>query len=309
VAQLTDEMLMAYADGALNALMRAKVETALKSDLEARRRLEAFSATGHRLSTLYGKPMAEPVPAYLRDFVLGFPVETRKAALAGTPAAVAKSNAPKLAEHLRRLSLRAKRSAAETVEPLRKLSLKVKPGAEAVSAWLADRVSPPARWQLGAASAAMVAVSLSVGWLAHDNVQPSVLVSFEDGRVYASGALHRVLEESPSREQTRISGVRASDAVTMRANVTFKTKQGAWCREYEILAAQSGNYAGLGCRDASGKWALEVNVPTGSAKKQSAQAKPATGRYVELESFVSSIMSEDALGREKEAAVIAGGWK
>ena len=307
MARLTDETLMAYADGALNALARAKVEAVLQIDMEARRRLEAFRATGHRLSTLYGKPMAEPVPAYLRDFVLNFPVEER-AAFPEAPAAAAKPHTRKLVERLSALSLKAKRGAPDIVGSLRRLSLKAKPVAEGVSAWLADRVSPAARWQLGAVSAATIAVSLGLGWLAHDNVQPSILVSFEDGRVYASGTLHRVLEETPSTEETRIAGLRASDAVTMRANLTFKTKQGAWCREYEISAEHSGKYAGLGCREADGRWALEVNVPAGSIKRQQLHPTPAA-HTVELDAFVTSVMSGDALGREKEAAAIAGGWK
>lgn len=288
MARLTDEMLMAYADGALTAPIRAKVETALQTDLEARRRLEAFRATGHRLSTLYGKPMAEPVPASLRDFVLNFPIE-QKAARPEIQAAAAKPSAPKLVERLRALPLTAK------------------PVAEAVSAWLADRVSPPMRWQLGAASAAMIAVSLGAGWLAHDTVEPSVLVSFEDGRVYASGPLQRVLEQTPSTEQTRIAGVRASDAVTMRAILTFKTEQGAWCREYEIKAEHGGTYAGLGCREADGKWALEVNVPAGGGEKL--KLYHAAGHSVQLDTFVTSVMSGDALGGDKEAAAIASGWK
>jgi hypothetical protein len=302
VVQLTDEMLMAYADGALKAPTRAKVEAVLQIDPEARRRLKAFRATGHQLSKLYGKPMAEPVPASLRDFVLNFPLEQNK-----TPAASAKRVAPQVVEFLRRLPLKAKGGAAQIGGRAGGLALKVKPAADAVSAWLADRVSPPARWQLGLASAATIAVSLGVGWLAHDGAQPNILVSFEDGRVYASGALQRVLEESPSSDLKKIAGASASDTVRMRPILTFKTEQGAWCREYEIKSEHNGTYAGLGCRQADGKWALEVNVPTGAGEKQ--KFYHAASHSVQLDAFVTSVMSGDVLGREKEAAAIASGWK
>lgn len=65
MAQLTDEQLMAYADGELDPPARAGVEAALAQDPEARRRLQIFMATGAPLSDLFSKPMREPVPAHL----------------------------------------------------------------------------------------------------------------------------------------------------------------------------------------------------------------------------------------------------
>lgn len=65
MAELTDETLMAYADGELDPPARADVEVALAQDPEARRRLEMFMATGAPLADLFSKPMREPVPAHL----------------------------------------------------------------------------------------------------------------------------------------------------------------------------------------------------------------------------------------------------
>jgi anti-sigma factor RsiW len=289
VADLTDEMLMAYADGALTTLAQARVEAALRADLEARGRLEAFRATGRQLSKLYDKPMNEPVPAHLRDFVLNFPIE-RPAAVREPSAAAAKKRAWALGA-------------------FRKLPLKPTHIAKGVSAWLAGRISPPARWHLGAASAAMIAISASVGWLAHDNAEPSIFVSFEDGRVYASGPLHRVLEETPSGVETRIAGSRVSDAVTMRTNLTFKSKQDSWCREYEMSAQRSGRHVGVGCRDANGKWALAMNVPKDGVRKEGATQPVGKGNPPELDAFEDGITMGDVLGREREAAAMAAGWK
>ena len=77
MAEVTDELLMAYADAddALSPLQRAKVEAFLQAHPSARRRIEIFRATGAPLSRLYGRPMAEPVPAHLKDFVLNYPLE------------------------------------------------------------------------------------------------------------------------------------------------------------------------------------------------------------------------------------------
>ena len=75
VAKVTDEMLMAYADGALALLLRGpRWKLSCRTDPEARRRVEIFRATGAPLSKLYGQPMSEPVPAHLRDFVLNYPL-------------------------------------------------------------------------------------------------------------------------------------------------------------------------------------------------------------------------------------------
>jgi Putative zinc-finger len=71
VAQLTDETLMAYADGELDPATRAQVEAALADDPRARQQLEIFKATGSRLADLFNKPMREPVPADLLALLTG----------------------------------------------------------------------------------------------------------------------------------------------------------------------------------------------------------------------------------------------
>ncbi len=294
MARIPDELLMLYADGALSAQGRAEVEAALPGDADARSRLEIFRATGRRLSKLYGKPMDEPVPDHLRNFVLNFPLGEK------APPQAANAGART-------------RSWARLANSLDKLALKAKPVVDSAAAWLEVRTAPVARWQLGAAAAALVAVSASAGWLVHRDAEPSGLVSFEDGRVFASGALHHVLEDLPSEQEMRVAGARASDAVAMRANLTFKSKQGSWCREYEIRAERSGRYAGLGCRDADGKWAMEIHVPKGGVRKEqpapAGDKKSGTDRTAELDAVVDRIQGEDALGRDEEGAAIANHWK
>ncbi len=302
MAKLPDEVLMRYADGALSAQWREEVEAALQTDADARLRLEAFRATGRRLSTLYGKPMDEPVPERLKDFVLNFPLGEE-----GPPQA--------------EVQAKAKRFGTTLADTLNKLALKAQPVMDGAAAWLEVRTHPLARWQLAAASAALITLSASAGWLVHGDAEPAGLVSFEDGRVYASGAFQRVLEELPSNQDVNIAGARASDAVTMRANLTFKSKEGSWCRAYEILAKRTGRHVGLGCREPNGKWVMEVHVPKGGVRKEQQPTVPAgTGqqlpdkqlgkdRTAELDAVLDRVQGDDALGREAEDAVIAGHWK
>jgi hypothetical protein len=69
VAAVTDEALMAYADGMLTAGERASVEAILKQDADARDRLEVFTRT--RIIDVFDQPMREPVPQHLEDLVMG----------------------------------------------------------------------------------------------------------------------------------------------------------------------------------------------------------------------------------------------
>ena len=242
MAKVTDEMLMAYADGALSPLARAKIEAFLQGDPEARRRVEMFHATGAPLSRLYGRPMAEPVPAYLKEFVLNYPIE------AETP-----RTQPQ------------KEGQTRWLEGL-------KEGARHFTTNLAEWLgspAPAARWQLAAASTALLALGVTGGALLNGNSGVSSdLVAFNDGHIYASGPLGDVLEKEPSGRETRIGGVRG-EAVTMRASLTFKSKQNTYCREYEVATPSDGGFVGLGCRGHDGKWALEVHLPADISAKGS----------------------------------------
>ncbi len=298
MAEISDDKLMAYADGSLDALTafeRVQIEAALRSDPDARRRFDIFRATGSRMAPLF--ETGEPVPAHLKNFVLNYPIERKAAAPAARPAAKLKSLRASLAGYWE------------------KLAEKADAGAAGAADWLSARIAPPARWQVGVVMASALAVGPVAGWFAHRSADPNILVSFKDGRVYAAGALRRVLEEVPSGDELRIDGAAASDAVTMRANLTFKTDNG-WCREYETSASRTGSFVGLGCRDADGRWALTLNLPKGGVSsplaphsKPAAGKKPGEASAEELDAIVDRIMVGDALGRSAEETAIANRWK
>jgi hypothetical protein len=297
VAEIPDDKLMAYADGALDELTPfecGQIEAALRCDARVRRRFEIFRATGLRISPLFGT--GKPVPAHLKNFVLNYGNE-KKAASARRPAANRKSIGARLGDYLGKLALKANPA----------------PAAD----WLAGRIAPPARWQVAAVASALI-VGPAAGWFAHRTADPSVLVTFQDGRVFAAGPLHRVLEESPSQKEFRIGGAAASDALTMRANLTFRTKTG-WCREYDLSAGRPDeSFVGLGCRDADGRWSITVNLPTGAKKQHQAQQRTGVaGRDKpggeiasgQIDAVVERIIVGDALDGSEEAAVISRGWK
>ena len=280
MAKVTDELLMAYADGALSPLARAKIEAFVQGDPEARRRVEMFRATGAPLSRIYGRPMAEPVPAYLKEFVLNYLIN------AEAPKARSQKEAP--SRWLEGLKEGTRRFTANLAE------------------WLGNP-APAARWQLAAASTALLALGVTAGVLLNGSSVSSDLVAFNDGHIYASGPLGDVLEKDVSGRDTRIGGVRGQ-AVTMRASLTFKSKQNTYCREYEVATPSGGGFVGLGCRGRDGKWALEVHLPADMSAKGGIKIAGGADNQA-LNSIVDRMSEGDVFGPEQEAAAIKSGWR
>ncbi len=274
-----DEILMAYADGALNDETRARVETVLQRDPESLRRVEIFRATGTPLSQLFRKPMLEPVPSHLTEFVLNYGKE-------GAAPAKAKRAGPSLARLMPQADWRK------------------------LKRWVAlENLTRPVIWQLAAASAAALVIGAGAGWMLHGgSSDDSVgLAAFTKGQVFATGALQQVLETVPSGQEARIDGKRR-DGTVMRASLTFKSKGGNFCREYEVAEAHAGKFAGLACREADGKWALKVHVAEASARF-GPNAIPADSTREALDKIVDGMMEGIALGKGEEEAVMSKGWK
>src|SRR5262245_20805437 len=59
---VTDEMLMAYADGELSREDCRRLEAMLTQDPVLRARLEPFAMTGTQLANVFDRPMHEPIP-------------------------------------------------------------------------------------------------------------------------------------------------------------------------------------------------------------------------------------------------------
>jgi anti-sigma factor RsiW len=71
MTRLTDEMLMAYADGALSETERAEIAAALENDAEARAIVAEFRRTAELSQAAFADVLTEPVPDKLVNTVLG----------------------------------------------------------------------------------------------------------------------------------------------------------------------------------------------------------------------------------------------
>lgn len=67
--KFSDEMLMAYADGELDLVARAEIESAMADDAAIARIIERHRALRSRVQAAYGSVLEEPVPAQLSSLV------------------------------------------------------------------------------------------------------------------------------------------------------------------------------------------------------------------------------------------------
>jgi Putative zinc-finger len=73
MTRLTEELLNAYIDGALDTDTRAKVEAHIKTDAAARELLEKLSRANALAGQAFDDPLREPVPQTLIDTILSRP--------------------------------------------------------------------------------------------------------------------------------------------------------------------------------------------------------------------------------------------
>jgi anti-sigma factor RsiW len=282
VAALTDEILMAYADGALDAEAAARVEALVRGDARAQARVLMFKATGRELSSLYDGVLNEPVPAPLTRFVMAYGKERESPAL---------------------LRLASQNSG---------LAASLPPRRERFGRLWAERVARAvpagAGWHMAAAAGVALIVGTGAGfWLrgGQDGASGPSLAALRQGPVLASGTLHQVLETVPSGKDGRTADNSTPGSMAVRAVLTFKAKGGGYCREYEIAAGQ-GLFQGLACRQPGGQWAVEAHVAL--AAQASGKGVPAAQSEA-LDKLADSRIDGDALSGSQEKAAIKNGWK
>jgi hypothetical protein len=263
--EISDELLMAYADHELDAIEHSRIHDMIMRDPELRTRLQAFVSSRDVLSTLFDRPMREPVPEHLIKLLMGSPART-----------------------------------ALTVSPMSRAW-------QGFSNWIGTHLTPPN----AVAAAAVMVVGASTGWMARDatnlDLPTAQLVTLSDGKIVAQGALRRVLETSPSGKMNSADG--GKDFASLKVLGTFKTSSNGFCREYELIVPTGARHTGIGCRDASGRWAVEAYAPAAAKAKTSGVVVPSGAPKVDIvDTAIERMSVGDVFQADQEARVIARGW-
>ena len=278
MGQVTDEILMAYADGELSPEEKDALEALLTRDATLRMRLAPFVVTRREIASTFEPTLEEPVPEHLVAAVLRAPVPAR------TPVAPS----PAIENWI----------------------------ARAVAA-IGTTLFPHGASFATAASVAVLVSTGAVlgGWLAGPSAptEEAGLIATTGSGLTASGTLARALESTPSGAA---SATDARGAAVVPVMSFRQAGSDGICREYRVRnAAGEPDYAGLACRADDGVWRVAVHVETPKATAAQTQAggtsyQTATGPNAPaVDAVADTLISGDALGRDEEKALLENGWR
>ncbi len=272
MSEISDEMLMAYADGELPEADLLRVRAYLATSAEGARRLNAFTRTGRDLGLLYDQPMHEAIPTRLLDAVRG------PAALSKPERTVRATPAASLASSLiGMLFPQATRWSAAT----------------ATASFLA--IGAISGWALHGIKTEVPATTS--------------IATLVDGALLTSNDFSRALDVTPGGQTNSVGG--GSAKASVKPVLTFQSLAGTYCRQYELAATTGAQFVGVGCRLKSGQWQIEVHAPVAVAPSvPSGGYVPASGRSSPtVEGAIDRMIKGDVLSHATEKALIENQWR
>jgi anti-sigma factor RsiW len=294
VSLISDELLMAYADGELDSTESINVETCLQQSPDMAARLAVFASTGRGLANIFDRPMLEPVPQRLVDAIYA-PVSYAPVSVAAQSVA-AQVGGPAIG------------SAYENVIPF------------AAGRRQARATSRPAFQQhlsLAAACVTLLAVGAGSYWLFNKPAgQPSesfALAQSSSGAWIASAELASVLD-TVLGDKTAVAVIAGKEA-TIKPLFTFATADKNFCRQYEITRGQAQAIAGVACRGSEGQWRVETHVAFDKALAKTGETGTAditpAGKdgVATVETTVTRLKAGEVLDNGQVAALMKQGWK
>lgn len=270
---VTDEDLMAFADGELSGADAERVSAAIATDPALAARIE----DERRLRTMLGQHLApvaaEPVPENLTLMIAAFAAEETEQDMTDAPAADP-STREEPARVLDFATALAKRQAnASTAKAVRAAS----PG------------NGSRNWATGAA----IAASLVLGLVLGSQIGGRGAVTEQDGLLVASGALAKGLD-------TQLASV-GIDAGPLRMLASFRRSGGDLCRVFD-----GGGTAGIACKH-EGRWMLERTVAGG--EREAGEYRQAGSAQGELLTVAQEMAAGEPLDAAQERAAQANGWR
>jgi hypothetical protein len=96
-----------------------------------------------------------------------------------------------------------------------------------------------------------------------------------------------------------------SALATLRPVLSFRSKSGGWCRQYEMRDLDRQVFHALACRGADGRWDVVASTPPSPTGIMPA----GTGGRRAIDDRVTAMIHGDPLSPSDEAAAIGKGWR
>lgn len=270
MTRFSDEVLMAYADGALDGPERDAVEAAIRDDSEVRETVEMFRRTRQLVSEAFAVPASEAPPAAIVDAILAAPAAPAPAATRLRSLEGGRAGSPARVERTR-----------------------------------AGHFTPPSRRALAMAASLALAAGLALGVVAGrwttDGGDPALSL----GAVHDGSTLGQALERlasgtvSPDRRWTVVATFRD------RANRACREVE-LLARD----AGQRPIAAGVACRTNRGGWTIEGAARIAGAQRSDGSFEPAgSAERDALDGLLNLLGASRALPSEEERALLEKGWR
>jgi hypothetical protein len=274
VSVVSDELLMAYADGVLDPAERDAVEAFLQRHPECRQKVDKYRATLSPIQHLFrdsiGIDRLQPLIDRIR----------RDELAPGRPAQVHELAHAQKAQ-------RARRPAWHQHYPM----------AIAASLALLIGTALGSLLQPGAVS----------------SVPSADFIVVSDGALTAQGPLQDLLEHTGRGVPVR-SKLSAAGTWELEASYTFRSISQQPCRRYELRSEAQDRFAGFACRGPEGRWVVQTHVRLDAApRNQGSGFSPASGPTADaadlaLEAAIRAASGGRVSAATEEKALIAGGW-
>ena len=273
---VSDEVLMAFADGALDPAEREAVEAIIERHPECRQKVEKYRATLAPLQSLFRETINI-------------------------------DHLAPLVEQIRRSELGPARA------PLRAAEVRQLPQSHTMR--LQRRAFRPSYPTAIAASVALL-IGAALGWLLQPGTTSSVpaagLIQVSDGSLLAQGALQDLLEHTA--RGVPLTTEMAGKAWELEASFTFRAADQQPCRRYELRSVARDHFAGYACRSTQGEWMIrghaKLDAPAANAQGGFAPASgpAADAADLALEAAIRAAGGGRVYQDAEEKALIASGW-
>ncbi len=269
---IPDEMLMAHADGELEAKEMDAMRDHLAGDPHLRQRLRAFTET-NRLAGPFDEIMSRPVPAALND-ILSAPAAT------GTATTAARAEGGLL------------RTLAAMFEIPRA------PWALGMALFTCVVVGAATGW--------------IVSRLATSPTAPTLLATSADGQVIAGRLLASALETTPMQVTVNGIEGSSGLPMQIRPVASFEAKDHRPCRQFDVSIGSAGRgIEGVACRNAFGHWAIEgqaATMRTAQAKSKEGEFKTLSASEA-MDGVIEMLMSGAKFAPQVERKWLDREWR